>query len=87
MPEIYPSLIIHRLNMDRDFKPLKQKRRMFNQERSEIIARQIDVLLKAKLIREVHYPPWLSNVVLVKKANGKWRMCIDFTDLNKTCPK
>ena len=38
-------------------------------------------------IREVHYPEWLANVVLVKKANGKWRMCADFTDLNKVCPK
>ena len=38
-------------------------------------------------IREVYYPDWLVNVIIVKKANEKWRMCIDFTDLNKTCPK
>ena len=38
-------------------------------------------------IREVHYPDWLANVVLIKKVNGKWRMCVDFTDLNKACPK
>jgi hypothetical protein len=43
--------------------------------------------LKARFIREVHYPDWLANIVLVKKSNGKWRMCIDFTDLNKACPK
>ena len=41
----------------------------------------------SSFIREVHYPEWLANVVLVKKANGKWRMCMDFTDLNKACPK
>ena len=35
----------------------------------------------------MHYPEWLANIVLVKKANGKWRMCVDFTDLNKACPK
>ena len=35
----------------------------------------------------MYYPKWLANVVLVKKANGKWRMCVDFTDLNKACPK
>ena len=38
-------------------------------------------------IQEVYYPEWLVNVVLVKKANGNWRMCVDFTDLNKACPK
>ena len=35
----------------------------------------------------MYYPEWLANVVLVKKANGKLRMCVDFTDLNKACPK
>jgi hypothetical protein len=44
-------------------------------------------LLSAGVIREVKYPEWLANTVMVKKANGKWRMCIDFTDLNKACPK
>ena len=40
-----------------------------------------------KFIREFYYPGWLANVVMVKKANGKWRMCVNFTDLNKACPK
>ena len=44
-------------------------------------------MLTASFIREVYYPEWLANVVLMKKANGKWRMCIDFTDLNKAYPK
>ena len=43
--------------------------------------------MTAGFIREVYYPNWLTNVVLVKKANGKWRMCVDFTNLNKACPK
>ena len=43
--------------------------------------------MSAGFIQEVYYPDWLDNVVLVKKANGKWRMCVDFTDLNKACPK
>ena len=41
----------------------------------------------AKFIREVYYLDWLANMVMVKKANGKWRMCMDFTNLNKACPK
>ena len=44
-------------------------------------------MLSVGHIREIQYPEWLENVVLVKKANGKWRMCVDFTDLNKACPK
>jgi hypothetical protein len=44
-------------------------------------------LLSAGVIRDVTYPEWLANTVMVKKANGKRRMCIDFTDLNKACPK
>ena len=44
-------------------------------------------LLTVGFIREVYYPKWLANVVMVKKSNGKWRMCVDFTDLNNACPK
>ena len=47
---------------------------------------EITKLLAAGFIQEVHYPAWLANVVLVKKANGKWRICVDFTDLNIACP-
>ncbi len=43
--------------------------------------------MKAGFIREVSYLEWISNFVLVRKATGKWRMCIDFTDLNRACPK
>jgi len=48
---------------------------------------EVKKLLDAGFIRECHYPEWLSNVMLVKKPNGTWRMCIDFTDLNRACPK
>ena len=44
-------------------------------------------MIAAKFIREMYYPDWLANVVMVKKANGKWRMCVDFTDVNRACPK
>ncbi|XP_059436668.1 uncharacterized protein LOC132169694 [Corylus avellana] len=51
------------------------------------IAEEVEKLLKARFIEEVYYPDWLANVVLVKKCSGKWRICVDFTDLNKACPK
>ena len=60
---------------------------MFAQERDKAVAVEVRKLLKADFIREVYYPDWMANVVMVKKANGKWRMCVDFTDLNKACPK
>ena len=52
-----------------------------------MISKEVDKLLKAKFIREAHYLKWLANVVMVKKANEKWRICIDYTDLNKACLK
>ena len=52
-----------------------------------MVTEEVTKLLAAGFIREVYYLDWLANVVLVKKANGKWRMCVDFTDLNKACPK
>lgn len=87
MPGIDPSIIEHRLNVDRNCRPVKQRRTSFASERNQAIADEVQKLIKAEFIREVDYPEWLANVVLVKKANGKWRMCVDFTDLNKACPK
>ena len=60
---------------------------MFAPERDKAIKEEVQKLMAAKFIREVYYPDWLANVVMVKKPNGKWRMCVDFTDLNKACPK
>ena len=87
MGGIDPTVITHRLNTNPSFKPVKQKRRSFASERQKAINEEVGKLFQARAIREVEYPEWLANVVLVKKANGKWRLCIDFTDINKACPK
>lgn len=87
MPDIDPSVIVHKLNVDLGFRPIRQKRRTFAPERNQAIAEEVSKLLAAGFIREVNYPEWLANVVLVKKSNNKWRMCVDFPDLNKACPK
>ena len=87
MPGIDPSVIVHRLNVLPSFSPIRQKKRVFAQERDKAIAEEVRKLLEADFIQEVYYLDWLANVVMVKKANGKWRMCVDFTDLNKACPK
>ena len=87
MGGIDPSIITHKLNVSPSFKPVKQKRRSFVPERQKAINEEVGKLLQAGAIREVEYPEWLANVVLVKKENGKWRLCIDFTYVNKACPK
>jgi ribonuclease HI len=87
MPGITADIISHKLSINRKTRPVKQRRRSFAPDRNAAIADEVQKLLDAGFIREVQYPEWLSNVVLVKKSNGKWRMCVDFTDLNKACPK
>ncbi|XP_055962316.1 uncharacterized protein LOC130015692 [Mercurialis annua] len=59
----------------------------FSLEKQIAIRDEVEKLLKAGFIRKVDYPEWLANVVLIKKSNGRWRLCIDFTDLNNACPK
>ena len=87
MGGIDPAIITHRLNVSPSFKPVKQKRRSCAPERQKVINEEVGKLLQAGVIREVEYPDWLANVILVKKANNKWRLCIDFTDVNRACPK
>jgi len=87
MPGIDPDFLCHHLSMDAAVRPVRQRRRKFNEERQLVVREETQKLLSGGHIREIQYPEWLANVILVKKANGKWRMCVDFTDLNKACPK
>ena len=87
MPGISPEVIQHKLNVDLKRKPVQQRQRIFTPERDQAITDEVTKLLAVGFIREVCYPEWLANVVQVKKASGKWRMCVDFTNLNKACPK
>ncbi|XP_074347459.1 uncharacterized protein LOC141686317 [Apium graveolens] len=80
-------------NMEKDLKekpeakPVKQKNRTFAAKRPKVIEAEVENLLEAKFIGESEYPDWLANVVVIKKSNGKWRMCVDYTNLNKACLK
>ncbi|XP_074377953.1 uncharacterized protein LOC141719470 [Apium graveolens] len=87
MPGLDPKTATHYLNVQPEAKPVKQKKRTFAVERQKVIEAEVEKLLEAKFIEEIEYPDWLANVVVVKKSNGKWRMCVDYTDLNKACPK
>ncbi len=87
MPGISPDIACHRLALDPKARWVAQRRRKQAPEKAEAAAKAVEDLIKAEFIREAKYTTWLSNVVLVKKSNGKWRMCVDYTDLNKACPK
>ncbi|XP_025607612.1 uncharacterized protein [Arachis hypogaea] len=87
MPGIDPKVMSHHLAVKSKARPVAQRRRKMSRERAEEVARQTASLLEAGFIRELDYSTWLSNVVLVKKHSGKWRMCVDYSDLNKACPK
>jgi hypothetical protein len=58
-----------------------------SENKVEGVKAEVKRLLNVGVIREVAYPEWLANIVMVEKSDGKWRMCIDFTNLNKVCPK
>jgi hypothetical protein len=81
------DIIEHSLNVDLSFRPRKQRLQKMSDDKAEGARNEAKRLISVGVIREVTYPEWLANTVMVKKANGKWRMCIDFTDLNKACPK
>ena len=73
--------------MNPEKKPVQQRRRFFALEQNKAVMDEVNKLLAANFIREVYYPEWLTNIIMVKKTNRKWRMCVDFTDLNNTYPK
>jgi hypothetical protein len=87
MPGVPRELAEHSLNVRPDAKPVKQPLRRFAEEKRKAIGEEIARLLAAGFIMEVFYPNWLANPVFVLKKNNTWRMCIDYTSLNKACPK
>ena len=87
IPGVSRKVIEHHLAVCPHAWPVKQRVRKQAVERQEFIAEEIKKLEAAGFVRGVLHPMWLANPVVVRKANGKWRLCIDFTDVNKACPK
>ena len=87
MSRIPPSVASHRLNVLATSKPVRQRIRRFHPNRQKVIQEEMEKLLAVGFIREVEYPEWLANVVVVPKKGGKWRVCVDYTNLNDACPK
>ena len=86
-PGVDPEFICHHLNVNPLVEPKKQLLQHPSKEHVEAVRDEVVKLKQAGAIKEVFYPEWLANTVVVKKKSGKWRVCVDFTDLNKACPK
>ena len=82
-----PDFICHHLNVNPTVTPKKQPLRRPLKEHADAVREEVVKLKKAGAIKEVFYPEWLANTVVVKKKNEKWRVCVDFTNLNKACLK
>ena len=87
MPGISPFHASHKLNVAPSAKPVRQKVRRFHPDRHLVIKTEVDNLPHNGFIRTVNYPEWLANVVVVPKKGNKWRVCVDYIDLNNACPK
>ena len=87
MTGISPTHASHTLNVAPSAKPVRQKVRCFHLDRHLVIQTEVYNLLQNGFIRAIEYPEWLANVVVVPKKGNKWRVCVDYTDLNDACPK
>jgi hypothetical protein len=86
-PGLDADVVYHKLHINKALTPTKQKPRRMAPEKAKAVEEEVQKLLEAGAIREAQFPYWISNPVVVKKSNSKWRVCVDFTDLNKACPK
>ena len=86
-PGIDPAFICHHLNVNPSITPKKQPPRHPSRKHANAIRDEVVKLKHTGAIKEVFYPEWLANTMVVKKKSGQWQVCVDFTDLNKACPK
>ena len=86
-PRVDPDFICHHLNVNPAVLPKNQPPWRLIKEHSNVVKVEVNKLKQAGAIKEVFYPEWLANTVVMKKKNRKWRVCVGFTDLNKACPK
>ena len=81
------DFICHHLNVNPAVLFRKQSPRCSSKEHSNAVKEEVNKLKQVGTIKEVFYPEWLANTKVVKKKSRKWRVCVDFTDLNKAYSK
>ncbi|GJQ98491.1 reverse transcriptase domain-containing protein [Tanacetum coccineum] len=77
----------HKLNEYKHIKPIKQKKHGLGPDRNVAVCKEVEELMKAGILQKVKNQTWVANPVMVKKSDEGWRMCVDFTDINKAYPK
>ena len=82
VPGVDPKFIVHKFNIDPSFPPKKQKPKRSARENVEVVKLEVQRLKEVGAIKEIYFSEWLANTVVVKKKNDKWKVCVDFTDLN-----
>ena len=87
MPELNPQIAMYCLKINLDAKPVKQQQRWFHPEIMEVIKSEVKKLIDSDFVREEQHPDWVANIVPAPKKNRKIQICIDYHDLNVTCPK
>jgi hypothetical protein len=88
MPGVLRKLAEHRIDINEGSKPIKQRLRRFSLDKKAAIKKEITKLMTAGFIREILHPDWLAHPILVQKKNmAEWRMCVNYTDIKKHCPK
>ena len=83
MPGVSPNIITHKLSIYKEARSVAQDKRKLGEEKRLVAKEEAEKLLSVGFIREVRYTTWLTNLVIVTKDNDKWRMCVDYTNLNK----
>ena len=82
-----PKFIVHKLNANPLYLPKKQKPRRSAKEHDDAVRQEVKRLKEAEAIKEIFFPEWLMNTMVVKRKNGKWKVCINFTDIKRVCSK
>jgi hypothetical protein len=87
MPGLDRSIVEHRLPLKPGFRPFQQQARQMKAEILEEVKKEVEKMIEVGFIRTCRYAEWISSVVPVQKKDGRWRVCVDFTDLNRVTPK
>jgi hypothetical protein len=87
MPGLDRSIVEHQLPLKKGFQPFQQRARKMKAEILEEVRKEVEKMLEAGFIRPCKYAEWISSVVPVQKKDGRWRVCVDFRDLNRATPK